>query len=124
MIDREEVLQIHRLLIAEFGGMEGVREEGLLDAALQRPFAGFGETEFYPSAEEKAAALLESIAKNHPFVDGNKRTAYVLMRLMLLENGKDLVASQDEKYDFVVEVTSGKVNFEQIVTWIRGKLRE
>ncbi len=123
MIDRDEVLQIHKLLIAEFGGMEGVREPGLLDAALQRPFAGFGETEFYPSAEEKAAAILESIAKNHPFVDGNKRTAYVLMRLMLLEYGMDLVASQDEKYDFVVEVASGIMNFEQIVTWIRRRLR-
>jgi death-on-curing protein len=76
--------------------MEGVRDPGLLDAALQRPFGGFGETEFYPSAEEKAASILESVAKNHPFLDGNKRTAYVLMRLMLLEYGKDIDATQDE----------------------------
>lgn len=121
MIDKKEVLQIHQILIAQFGGLEGVREEGLLESALERPFSGFGETEFYPSVEEKAAAILESVVKNHPFIDGNKRTGYVLMRLILLEYGRDIEATQDEKYDFVIAVASGKMTFAEIVDWIRKK---
>jgi len=115
MIDKKEVLQIHQLLIVQFGGLEGVRDEGLLESALERPFSGFGETEFYPSVEEKAAAILESVVKNHPFVDGNKRTGYVLMRLILLEYGQDIEATQDEKYDFVIAVASGKLTFAEII---------
>ena len=126
MIDKKEVLQIHQILIAQFGGLEGVREEGLLESALERPFSGFGETEFYPTAEEKAAAILESVVKNHPFIDGNKRTGYVLMRLILLEYGQDIEATQDEKYDFVIAVASGKISFAEIVDWIRknNKIKE
>jgi death-on-curing protein len=119
MIDKEEVLQIHQVLIAQFGGSAGIRDEGLLDSALKRPFSGFGETEFYPSPHEKAAAILESIVKNHPFVDGNKRTGYVLMRLVLLEYQQDIESSQEEKYDFVIAVASGQMTFEKIVDWIK-----
>lgn len=121
MIDFEEVLDIHRMLIQKFGGTPGVREEGLLRAALERPFSGFGEVEFYPSAEEKAAAIIESIVTNHPFIDGNKRTGYVLMRLLLMQYGKDISASQDEKHDLVIAVASGKVDFQQILAWIKDK---
>jgi death on curing protein len=123
MIDKKEVLQIHQILIAQFGGLEGVRDDGLLESALERPFSGFGQTEFYPSPEEKAAAILESVVKNHPFVDGNKRTGYVLMRLILLEYQQDIEALQTEKYDFVIGVASGKTTFEEIVNWIRQRMR-
>ena len=123
-ISKKEALAIHHILIDRHGGLEGVREEGLLEAALARPFSGFGDTEFYPLAEQKAAAILESIVKNHPFVDGNKRTGYVLMRLTLLAYQKDIAASQDEKYDFVIQVASGQLAFEQIVEWIKEKLKK
>ncbi len=121
MIDFEEVLDIHHVLIQKFGGTSGVRDEGLLKAALERPYSGFGEIEFYPSVEEKAAAILESIVTNHPFIDGNKRTGYVLMRLLLMQYGKDISASQDEKYDFVIAVASGKMDFQQVLAWIKDK---
>jgi death-on-curing protein len=68
MIDYQEVLEIHQVLIREFGGSQGVRDENGLKSALERPFSGFGETEFYPNPEEKAGAILESIVKNHPFI--------------------------------------------------------
>lgn len=123
-MDKKEILQIHKLLIAQFGGLEGVREESLLESALKRPFSGFGEREFYPSPEEKAAAVLESVVKNHPFVDGNKRTGYVLMRLILLQYQKDVDASQGEKYNFVIQVASSTIDFEQIVAWIRQKIKK
>ncbi|MFY7787494.1 MAG: type II toxin-antitoxin system death-on-curing family toxin [Thermoflexibacteraceae bacterium] len=121
MIDYQEVLEIHQVLIREFGGSQGVRDENGLKSALERPFSGFGETEFYQSPEEKAGAILESIVKNHPFIDGNKRTGYVLMRLVLMNFGKDIKALQDEKYDFVIAVASGQLDFQQIVTWIKQR---
>jgi len=122
MITYQEALEIHQVLLEAFGGAAGVRDEGLLQSALDRPFAGFGESEFYETPVEKAGAILESIVKNHPFVDGNKRTGYVLMRLLLMHFGEDLQATQDEKYDFVISVASGRIAFPEIVTWIKEKL--
>lgn len=119
MINLQEVLEVHQILLQKFGGMQGIREEGLLHSALERPFGGFGEEEFYPSTAQKAGAVLESIVKNHPFADGNKRTGYVLMRLLLMYFGEDMKATQGEKYDFVIAVASGEMNFEEIVSWIR-----
>lgn len=121
MIDYQEVLEIHQVLIREFSGSQGVRDENGLKSALERPFSGFGETEFYPSPEEKAGAILESIVKNHPFIDGNKRTGYVLMRLVLMNFGKDIQATQDEKYDFVIAVASGQLDFQEIANWIKQR---
>ncbi|WP_448518432.1 type II toxin-antitoxin system death-on-curing family toxin [Rhodoflexus sp.] len=122
MIDYQELIEIHQLLIREFGGLQGVRDENGLKSAIERPFSGFGNTEFYPSPEEKAGAILESIVKNHPFIDGNKRTGYVLMRLLLMNAGKDIAATQDEKYEFVIAVAAGKLDFQQIVTWIKQRV--
>lgn len=65
---------------------------------------------------------MESLIKNHPFIDGNKRTGYVLMRLVLMQFGKDLTATQDEKYSFIMQVASEQVDFEQIVAWIAKRV--
>ena len=65
---------------------------------------------------------MESLIKNHPFIDGNKRTGYVLMRLVLMQFGKDLTATQDEKYSFIMQVASEQVDFEQIVAWIATRV--
>lgn len=122
MIDYQEVLEIHNVLIENFGGSTGVRDGGILKSAIERPFSGFGETEFYPTPEEKASAVLESIVKNHPFIDGNKRTGYTLMRLLLLQYQKDINASQDEKYELVIEVASGNLDFDDILKWIKDRV--
>jgi death-on-curing protein len=118
MIDIQEVLVIHDTLIVQFGGSNGIRDYNLLVSAINRPFTSTGDTEFYPTIHEKAAALIESIVKNHPFVDGNKRTGYVMMRLFLLNNGFDIQASQDEKYTFVIRIASGSLTIEHITSWI------
>jgi len=118
MIDIQEILVIHDTLIVQFGGSNGIRDYNLLVSAINRPFTGTGDTEFYPTIHEKAAALIESIVKNHPFVDGNKRTGYVMMRLFLLNNGFDIQASQDEKYTFVIRIASGSLTIEHITSWI------
>ena len=87
MTDVNEALKIHRVLIEKFGGASGVRDMNALQSAIGRPFVTFDNKELYPKAIDKAAALGESIISNHPFVDGSKRTGYVLMRLLLFSYG-------------------------------------
>lgn len=124
MISVKEVEIIHNILIDKFGGTKGIRDIGLLESALARPFATFDNTDLYSNVVEKASAILESIAINHPFVDGNKRIAYTLMRLFLLENGLDIIASQGEKYDLVISVSKGEVRFDEIKSWIESRLKK
>ena len=118
MISTKEAEQIHKILIDTFGGAHGIRDLSALESALKRPFQTFDDKELYPTAIDKAAALAESILNNHPFIDGNKRTGYVLMRLFLLQNGQDINATQVEKYEFVISIASSKIRFEEIVSWL------
>lgn len=124
MISLKEAEVIHNILIEKFGGGKGIRDIGLLESALARPFATFGDEDLYASSIEKASAILESIVINHPFIDGNKRTAYTLMRLILLESGLDIVASQESKYDMVVSASTGKLRFDDIKNWIQANLKK
>jgi death-on-curing protein len=86
---------------------------------LSRPFQTFDNEELYPTILEKAASLPESILANHPFIDDNKRTGYVLMRLFLIQNGFDIHANQEEKYNFIIDIASGKSKVEDIAKWLR-----
>ncbi|POY35747.1 type II toxin-antitoxin system death-on-curing family toxin [Solitalea longa] len=123
MISLNDVENIHNILIDRFGGSKGIRDIGALQSAISRPFATFDQQELYPTPIEKAAAILESIVINHPFIDGNKRTSYVLMRLILMENGMDVFASQDEKYEMVIAASTGKFRIEEIKHWINRHLK-
>lgn len=123
MIDVEEVLAFHEKLIEQFGGTSGIRSIELLESAIHRPYQTFDSQELYPTAIEKAGAILESIVKNHPFIDGNKRTGYVLMRLTLMNSGKDILATEDEKYEFIIQIASGELEFEEIKAWIGSKIK-
>lgn len=118
MIKQEDVLKIHKHLIDQFGGSHGVRDESSLNSAINRPFATFDKKELYPDPIDKAAAILESIVTNHPFIDGNKRTGYVLARLLLLESGLDIKATQQEKYEIVIAVSKGELKFDNIKNWL------
>ena len=118
MIDLEDVVNIHEFLINKFGGTHGLRDKNLLKSAIARPFQTFDKEDLYKSHIEKAAALIESIVTNHPFIDGNKRTGYILMRLYLMENGLDISANQAEKFEFVIAIASGDLTFTEIVDWI------
>jgi len=124
VIDLKDVLNIHNLLIDKFGGSKGIRDRGALESAIYRPFATFDHQDLYPTPPDKAAAILESIVINHPFVDGNKRTAYVLMRIILLDSGFDIVASHDEKYKMVIAASTGDMRFEDIRTWIHLRCKK
>jgi death-on-curing protein len=118
MIPIKDVEQIHTLLIDTFGGSHGIRDINALESALARPFQTFDNKELYPSVIEKASALLESILTNHPFIDGNKRTGYVITRLFLMNNGHDINATQQEKYEFIISIASGETKFDAIISWL------
>jgi len=124
MITLKEALAIHELAIENFGGSYGVRDMNLLESAIGRPYVTFDGQELYPNPVDKAAAIIESIVKNHPFSDGNKRTGYVLMRLILLKSQFDIEATEKEKYDFVIKIAEGKLNLDEIKSWIENKLKE
>lgn len=123
MIQLEAVEKIHDILIEKFGGAKGIRDRAVLESAIARPFQTFDGKDLYPDAVDKAAALFESIISNHPFIDGNKRTAYVLMRLLLKENNLDIHTDQQQKYIFVIKAAKGELSFDQIRNWITANLR-
>jgi len=122
MIKKEEVLSIHSAMIEQYGGSHGIRDERYLESALARPFMGTMDFEYYPTPAHKAAALLESLVHNHPFIDGNKRTGYVVMRSFLNELGLDIEVSMQERYDFLHEVATGNFTFDDILEWISANL--
>ena len=122
MIEVSEVEKIHDILIDRFGGAKGIRDKGILESAIGRPFQTFDGKDLYPDPIDKAAAIFESIVSNHPFVDGNKRTAYVLLRLILKRNQLDIKVDQVVKYDFVIKAAKGELTFDKIRAWITGNL--
>ena len=120
-VRRDVVLAIHRRQIAEHGGLHGIRDEGLLDSALARPrnLAAYADE---PSLAELAAAYAYGLAANHPFADGNKRTAFVICRLFLELNGQSLRASPEEKYLTFLALAAGEISEEQLGRWLSERL--
>ncbi|MBX2973115.1 MAG: type II toxin-antitoxin system death-on-curing family toxin [Flavobacteriales bacterium] len=105
-------------MIRRFGGSVGIRDAGLLDAALNRPYATFGGMDLFPAAVDKAAAIMHGIITGHPFLDGNKRTGYVLGRLILQQEGSDIQADEDDRYDMVIRVATGQLDVDGIKAWM------
>ena len=104
--------------IEDFGGSTGVRDYGLLESAIGRPNATFGGEELYTTIYLKAAATLESVVKNHPFVDGNKRTGWLACIAMLRLNHLRFSLTETEAYDFVIKVASSHLELEDIALFI------
>lgn len=109
-----DVLDIHQILIEQLGGMSGVRDEGLLESALSQPKASFFGELLHPTIHEQARAYLYHLAKNHPFLDGNKRTAYGAMEAFLRLNGYNLALSNEESYNMVIQVAQGQMSKEEL----------
>lgn len=115
-----EVLAIHDLLIEEFGGAPGVRDLGALESAVFRP-----QTGYYKDPVEEAAALLESLIQNHPFVDGNKRTAVACADTYLRVIGLALAGDTDDHHSFLIGlIERGEVDRERIDDWLRRSVEE
>ena len=110
----DEVLELHADQISSFGGTPGVRDEGLLESALAQPQATFGGQFLHPTISEQAAAYLYHIAMNHPFIDGNKRTAFAVMDTFLRLNGCAMNLTDDRAYDLVMRVARGTMTKEEL----------
>ncbi len=122
-IRHDVVRAIHLRQLAEHGGAEGVRDEGLLDSALARPKNQCAYSDELPDLAALAAAYAIGLMKNHPFVDGNKRTAYVVCRVFLMLNGNDIQASKEEKYLTFLRAADGSLSEEELANWIRSHSR-
>jgi len=114
-----EVIVLHRLVISQSGGAQGIRDPGGLEAALAQPHMTFEGRELYPTLVEKAAALAFSLIRNHPFVDGNKRVGHMALETYLVLNGHELAASTDEQEHVILQVATGKMDRMMFVTWLR-----
>lgn len=124
MIASSEILRIHKTLIDSFGGSQGVRDVSALESALARPFQKYDNKDLYETIIKKAAALLESLLVNHPFVDGNKRTGYTVLRLYLMQNELDINNTQSARYDFIISIASGQLKYDGILSWLIQNVKE
>ena len=111
----EEVVEIHDIAVREFGGSSGLRDPGALDSALMRPQLGY-----YSNLLEEAAALMESLAMNHPFVDGNKRTAFFTTDAFLRRNGQFIDCDNQQAYEFFMQLfETHSFRFAQLHAWLK-----
>jgi len=118
------VLYIHDRAIKKYGGKAGIRDKGLVESAVGRPQATFDGKDLYKSIFDKAAALLQSLLKNHAFVDGNKRTALASAGLFLKINGWNLVNNHMEEVEFTIKVDNQNLSLEEISKWLKDHSRE
>lgn len=117
------VLAIHDRLLAEHGGAEGVRDSGLLESALNRPKFAFKYTKPKPDLAALAAAYAFGIIRNHPFHDGNKRVGYTVCRTFLILNGREITATQADKYLTFLKVAEGNLTEDQLAEWVRKRIK-
>lgn len=111
----DDVLAIHEIQLRLYGGSPGIRDMGLVEMGLYRP-----QTGYYKDLLEEAAALWESFMQNHPFIDGNKRTAFEIMHVFLQVNGFDLTREADDIEKFIYDLfDDGEVNFKNLDAWLR-----
>jgi len=120
-IGKEKVLLLHQLMAEATGGDVGVRDEALLESAIENVYATFDGVELYPTKEEKAARLGFSLISNHAFVDGNKRIGIYIMLSFLELNGIRIEASNNEVYELGMKVAEGEADYNDILEWIKEK---
>ncbi len=119
----QEVREIHEFIIELYGGSFGLRDEGLLESALASPRQTMFDEELYPDLAAKAAILLIGLVKNHPFIDGNKRTAFLTMLRFLEMNGYTLAASDGELFDLIQTTASAQFEKTQIADWLKAHVK-
>lgn len=113
-----EVLYLHAKSLRRYGGSAGIRDEGALDSAIARPRTSVGGSDAFPTVYLKSACYLDSFCRNHPFVDGNKRVAYLSADQFLNVNSIILSADESDAYEFVIAIVTDRLPIEQIANWI------
>ena len=118
ILTKDQVLLLHSQLIKLSNGQDGIRDEALLDSAINAPFQSFDGVDAFPSLQQKAARLGYGLIKNHAFIDGNKRIGVHCMLVFLSLNGIELDYTQSELYTVILDIASGKQSFEDLLKWI------
>ncbi len=118
VLSKEQILFMHQQLIDETGGLDGVRDEALLDSAINAPFQKFDGKDLFPTVQQKAARLCFGIIKNHAFIDGNKRIGTHTMLVFLALNGIEIDYTQKELYQIILDLASGKLELDSLTHWI------
>lgn len=119
-VDIDQACLIHEAIIKRSGSIASVRDFSLLHSAIERPKATFDGQDMYPTVFSKAAALLQSICLNHPFTDGNKRTAWALAHKFLWDNGYHLKTSKDEAVKFMTNLDNMKIELSDLAIWLKN----
>lgn len=117
-LSKQQVENLHSDLIRAFGGTEGIRDEALLDSALNAPVQSFSGEDVYPSIQQKAARLCFGLVKNHAFLDGNKRIGAHVMLVFLAVNDIELEYTQEELSEMILSVASGKASCDDLMKWL------
>ncbi len=120
----EEILRVHFQVIEDYGGSHGVRDENRLKSLVDAPKLAVFGAEQYPGTLQKAAVYMRNTIGDHPFVDGNKRTAVTLAGIFLMRNGYKLTATPRELEDFAVKIATKKLEVGQITTWLKNRTKK
>lgn len=117
-LSKQQILMLHSQLIRQTGGSDGVRDYALLESALEAPFQSYGGDDLFPTVQAKAARLGYGFIKNHCMIDGNKRIGAHVMLVFLALNGIEIAYTQKELYETILNVASGKLEYEDLLEWI------
>lgn len=123
LLSIEEVLSLHERLIVQSGGSNGLRDRGALESAVAQPSMTFGQQDLYPGIVEKAVAMAFSLIVNHPFQDGNKRIGHAAMEVMLMMNGYEIVADDDDQERLILGVAGGTIKRPEFLDWVSGHVQ-
>ena len=118
----EQVIDLHRLVIAQTGGSTGLRDLNALESAIAQPMMTFDGVDLYPTLAAKACALAHSLIQNHPFIDGNKRIGHAAMEVFLVMNGAEIDATIDEQEMVFLGVANGRLSRTELIGWIEQHL--
>lgn len=122
-LSKEQILYLHSELIQATGGLDGLRDDNLLQSALLSPMQTYDDTELFPTLIDKAVRLACGLTQNHPFIDGNKRIGAHAMLVVLALNGVPLVYTQNELSDVFLQLASGQIDFEKLREWVYSHLK-
>ena len=121
-LSKDRVLLLHQYMAEETGGSIGLRDEGLLESALESAFATFDGKELYPSKEEKAARIGASLVGNHAFLDGNKRIGMYVMLIFLEVNGVKVECSDEDIVSAGLALADGSMGYDELLVWLRARI--
>ena len=124
ILSKRQILLLHEQLISEFGGSGGVRDDGLLESAINVPLQSFGGVDFYPTIIDKSVRLCFGLVKNHPFIDGNKRIGTHAMLTQLALNGISLEYEDTELVNTIMEVAAGVLSQESLHAWVSDHVHQ